>query len=88
MEEIIQNERNNCEYEFSLDEKCYAIKLGWAGHGTKAAPLRRVDVLGTISSIRGTEGHNNIHKYEFKWDGGLYYTNNLNKELVPILPKG
>ena len=83
-----QEIKNTIEYDYSLGEKCYGIKLGWAGKGTPEAPFRRVDILGAITSIKGLAGHNNIHKYEFKWDGGYYYTDNLSRELLPILPKG
>ena len=83
--EFYKNEKHTNDYDFSLGEKCYCLKLGWAGNGTPNAPLKRVDVLGIISSIKGLESHNNIHKYEFKWDGGFYYTDNLKRELIPSL---
>lgn len=87
MSEIIQENKKTNEHEFSFVENCYGIKLGWGGNGTTQAPLKRVDVFGTITSIRGMEGHSNIHKYEFKWTGGYYYINNTANELVPMLPR-
>lgn len=72
-------------HEFILDEKCFGIKLGWAGNGRPEAPFRRVDVQGVITSIMGMEGHRSIYKYEFKWEGGIFYTDNLQKKLLPVI---
>ena len=66
--------------EFALGEKVIAKKLAWEG-----SPLRKVDVEGTITSIKGiSPNHNNINKYEFTWRGGRYYNNgsNLTKYFV------
>ena len=69
---------------FVFGEKCIGIKLGWGGLGTPESPIRRIDVEGIITSVRGLPNHTNIHKYEFTWNGGRFYTDNSRKELVPF----
>lgn len=71
-------------FVFNLGDRCVAIKLGWGGIGTPQSPLHRINVKGEITSIKGLEGHNNVHKYEFTWKGGRFYTDNKWNELIPF----
>jgi hypothetical protein len=55
---------------FEVGEKAIAKKLGWSNDNL---PLRKIDVEGTITSIKGiSPNHNSIHKYEFTWSGGKF----------------
>ena len=80
------NYKSSLSAVFIIGDKCIAVKLGWGGDGSPQRPLHRIDVKGIISSIIGFEGHNNIHKYEFTWERGRFYTDNLENELIPLLP--
>lgn len=73
---------------FVLGQKVIAKKLGWGGNGTTEHPLRRIDVEGEITSIKGiSPDHTNIHKYEFTWKGGRMYTNSTPHNSGEIIGK-
>jgi hypothetical protein len=66
--------------EFSIGETVMVKKLGWNFGDNE--PLQKVDVEGTITSIKGiSELHKSVHKYEVTWEGGKFYNNGdkLNK---------
>ena len=59
--------------EFNLGERAIAKKLAWSYDGE---PLKKIDVEGTITSIKGVSpNHNSKHKYEFTWSGGKFMNN-------------
>jgi hypothetical protein len=63
--------------EFRIGDKALGLNLGWEGTGNSENPLKRCDVVGTITSIKEVnKNHNNVHKYEFSWEKGKLYTNN------------
>lgn len=71
-------------HEFNVGDKAIAVKLGWTGDGTDKYPLKRCDVKGVITSVKGMPKHISVYKYEFTYDGnGRFYTDNLNNELLP-----
>jgi hypothetical protein len=60
--------------KFTIGQKVVAKKLGWMGNGSKEFPIKRCDVIGTITSIKGiSPDHINIKLYEFTWSGGKFY---------------
>lgn len=61
--------------ELKIGDKVVLKKVLWVGSGTKEDPMRRADVIGEITSIRGMPGHTNKHKYEFTHERGRFYTN-------------
>lgn len=67
---------------FKIGDKCIAVQLEWSGVGNIEYPLHRIDVEGIITSTKDTPGHSNIHKYEFTWEGGRFYTDNKRNELI------
>ena len=71
-----QYSENDADTLFRLGEKVIAKRLGWEGNGSTDNPLRRADVKGIITSIKGiSPTHTSIYKYEFTWSGGRMYTN-------------